>query len=108
MADDYTPRYTGDTANPLQVTFQDHLGVAYSLAGLEPTSFTLSLTNVSNGIEIVGTGVWSVVIAGLGQAQYVWSPADVALPGLFMLQVQILFPTGTLTFDSVPLEILVP
>ncbi len=105
--DDYTPRYSGDTFNPLQITLQDNEGTAYNLTGLNTsTAFTLELINMSSGIVTTGAGTWTIINAAQGVVQYQWVAGDVALAGMYRIKVVITFTGGILTFDQKLLEIL--
>jgi hypothetical protein len=106
VSDDFSPRYVGNTANPLQVTFTDHEGGAYSLAGLTGASFLLELENTANGAEIQGTGTWSILNPATGFAQYAWNAADVTTAGLYLIHITVTFASGPLSFDRKLLEIL--
>jgi hypothetical protein len=89
MADDYTPRYVGDTANPLTVTFQDGLNKVYDLTNLVPSDFSLKLVPVEGGTTINCTGTWTIQTPTLsGVAQYPWQTADVATAGLYWIRVK--------------------
>lgn len=103
--EDFTPRFQNDTANPLKVTFTDHLGVAYNLTGLTGSNIALRLYNTSSGTTIVGAGTWTIVDATNGIAQYTWNATDVAIASIFGLIVIVTFSSGTLHFDSKILEI---
>lgn len=89
MADDYTPRYVGDTANPLTVTFMDGLGAIYDLTNLVPADFSLKLVPVEGGttINCSGTSVIKTPPTA-GIAQYPWQTADVATAGLYFVRVK--------------------
>lgn len=107
MADeDYTPRYVGDTANALKVTFTDHSGTAYSLAGLTGSAFSLKLYNVDTQQTITGTGSWTITDEANGIAQYTWDADDVSTPGMYDIVVGVTFADGPLHFDPKRLEIL--
>jgi hypothetical protein len=88
--DDFSPRYVGDTANPLKVTFVDGLGVVYPLDSLSPSDFSLKLVPVEgNGPTLTCAGTWAIQSpASAGVAQYPWQTADVATAGLFYVRVK--------------------
>ena len=89
MADDYTPRYVGDLANPLTVTFQDGLGAIYDLTNLTAADFSLKLVPVEGGTTIICVGTWVIKTpATAGIAQYPWQAADVATAGLYYIRVK--------------------
>lgn len=90
MADDFTPRYVGDTGNPLTVTFADGLGKVYDLTNLTAADFSFKLVPVEGGTTINCTGgTWTIQSpASAGVAQYPWQPADVATAGLFYVRVK--------------------
>lgn len=89
MADDYTPRYVGDTGNPLTITFKDGLGNIYDLTNLTAADFSLKLVPVEGGTTINCAGTWTIQSPGInGVAQYPWQPADVATAGLFYVRVK--------------------
>jgi hypothetical protein len=103
MTDDYSPRFVGDTGNPLRATFVDGSSVAYSLSG---ATLALSLINLnaSERTATLGTGTWTIVDAANGIAQYAWSSADVANAGIYGIEVTVTFPGGPVTFQQKTLE----
>lgn len=104
MADDYTPRYQGDTSDPLQCTFTDHSGTAYAITGA--TNLTLKLQNIASGDVTVGQGTWSITDGPNGKANYQWAANDVANAGQYNLSVSMTLNDGTTKhFDDKPLEI---
>lgn len=105
LTDDYTPRYVGDTANPLQVQFIDPQRVVYDLTGLTGSNIVLRLHNQASGATTVGSGTWAITDATNGLAQYAWNAADVAVAGMFDLIAIITFPNGPLHFNAKTLEI---
>jgi hypothetical protein len=89
MADDYTPRYVGDLANPLMVTFADGLNKVYDLTNLAPSDFSMKLVPVEGGTTINCTGTWAVNSpATAGVAQYPWQAADVATADEYFIRVK--------------------
>jgi hypothetical protein len=89
MADDYTPRFVGDLANPLKVTFQDGLGGVYDLTNLVAADFSMKLVPVEGGTTLVCAGTWAVNSpATAGVAQYPWQTADVATAGPYYVRVK--------------------
>jgi hypothetical protein len=89
MADDYTPRYVGDTANPLIVTFADGLNKVYDLTLLGPSDFSMKLVPVEGGTTLVCTATWAIQSpATAGVAQYPWQSADVATAGEYFVRVK--------------------
>ncbi|SRR6266702_1386595 len=89
MADDYSPRFVGDLANPLKVTFMDGLGAVYDLTGLSPGDFSMKLVPVDGGTTLICSGTWVINSpATAGIAQYPWQTADVATAGLYYIRVK--------------------
>ena len=89
MADDYTPRFVGDLANPLKVTFADGLGGVYDLTNLVAADFSMKLIPVEGGTTINCAGTWAVNSPPTaGVAQYPWQTADVATAGPYLVRVK--------------------
>jgi hypothetical protein len=87
--DDYTPRFVGDLANPLKVTFADGLGGVYDLTSLAPSDFSMKLVPVEGGTTINCAGTWAInAPATAGIAQYPWQAGDVATAGLYFIRVK--------------------
>jgi hypothetical protein len=88
--DDFSPRYVGDLANPLKVTFIDGLGTIYDLTSLVPGDFSMKLVPVEgNGPTLTCAGTWTINSpATAGVAQYPWQTNDVATAGLFYIRVK--------------------
>lgn len=107
MSDEFTPRYVGDLANPLQITLMDYSNVAYDLTGLNVlTAFEIELINTSNNAVITGGGTWSIINAVNGVVLYHWVLSDVSVAGTYKIKVIVTFSTGDLTFDQKIIEIL--
>ena len=106
MGDDYTPRYTGDLANPLVITFTDHQGKPYPLQNLNlSTDYRISFVPTDGSTPITGGGSWALVTTGAdGAATYSWASGDVATPGKFAIRAAIRLVTGWLDFDAKIIE----
>ncbi len=107
MADDYTPRYVGDTSDPLLCSFTDHSGVAYAITGA--SNFVLKLKNQITGALITGSGTFQITDGPGGKGTYTFASSDVAVAGSYDLQVALQLNNGTTKhFDLRSLEILAP
>lgn len=78
-------------------------GSALSLAGATLSS-VLHNTDTEQDIAMVGT--WLVTNAALGQAQYTWAAADVAVAGNYVIIVTATFSAGPMPTDPIPFLIL--
>ncbi len=103
-ADDYSPRFAGDTSDPLAVTFTDSFGNPYNITGA--TALSLKLLYHNSGLVVPGIGSFQVVNGPAGTALYSWNAADTAITGLCDIAVSVDLPNGTKHFQTKPLEIL--
>lgn len=101
MADDYSPRWVGDTSHPLQHTFVDGAGKPHDLTGVVSSQMTFVLVNADSGVRKVGAGTWTIdpTTAAQGIAVYHWNAADVNTAGLFQIQASVPFTDGLLHFE---------
>lgn len=105
MADDFSPRYVGDTADTLQCTFVDHGGAVYPILGA--TNLTMKLKNTSSGTVTTGSGTFNITDGAGGKVEYIWAASDVANPGTYEVSVSMALDDGsTKHFDWRLLEIL--
>jgi hypothetical protein len=97
--DDYSPRYVGDTADPLNFSFVYKNGNPYLLSNA--TNLTLILINQSDTSQVItGQGTWAISNPSNGTASYQFAPADVAQAGLFAIRVTMLINGQQKTFPS--------
>jgi len=99
---DYSPRYIGDLANPLQCTLTDHSSNPYNISGNNmATDFAISLIPVNGGTTITGGGTWVLTGTGAdGGVEYIWVAGDVGTVGLFAIRVKAKIAGQWLNFDE--------
>jgi len=101
-ADDYSPRYVGDTLKPLVAQFNYKDGTPIPLA-----SATLALVMESGATRRTGTGTWAITGDGsAGQATYAFSDTDVGTVGDWLLQAAITIAGKTEHTDTKLLQII--
>lgn len=106
MIDDYSPIGVGDTLVPFAPQFTGYAGTPFNLSGL---TLTLKMENEQGTVKN-GSGVWSIVDATNGLAQYAWSNADVNTAGIWTLYISFTNGSGqvahaqtkTLEIQAVP------
>jgi hypothetical protein len=106
IADDYSPRYVGDLANPLVILFRDHQGIPYPIGGLNlQADFSLTLIPIGGGLPKEGEGYWNLFGVGSdGLASYSWAENDVSEAGIFMIRAAICLTGKWLHFDAKIIE----
>lgn len=93
MADDYSPRYVGDTSDPLQCAFTDHSGAVYPITGA--TNFVMRFKNTASGTATTGTGTFTITDGPGGKGTYTFGANDVAVAGIFEIQPSMTLFDGT-------------
>jgi hypothetical protein len=78
-------------------------GTALNLTGATLTSV---LHNVETGQDTAMIGAWVITNAALGQAQYTWASADVAIAGNYVIVVTATYAGGALPTDPTPFLLL--
>lgn len=87
----YAPIYAvsqTDTLPPYTATLNVNLTTA--------TSVTFVMANYFSGV--VATGTATVVSASAGKVSYSWSQNDLATPGIYSIQWEVAFPSGTVIY----------
>lgn len=112
MGDDYSPRFVGDLAKPLQHTFVDGSGKAFDLTGVVAANMTFKMHNQGSGTTKTGIGSWTIadqsIPANLGLASYHWNAADVADADVWQIQAGVPFTDGMQHFAIKEIEFIVP
>jgi hypothetical protein len=60
------------------------------------TSITFIMANYFSGVVATGSG--TVVNAAAGQVSYSWGQNDLQTPGIYAIQWEVTFPSGTITY----------
>ncbi len=94
-----SPMYAGQTLQTWQPTLTQDGGAAVNLTG---ATLSLTIRNAVTLVDRVGTGIWTIVNATSGIANYAWSAADVATSGSYLLYVTATYSGGVMIFDPIP------
>jgi hypothetical protein len=78
------------------------------LTGLLGSNIQLNIINTLSLRQVPGAGSWVIDNASAGLCHYIWSPADVATPGSYKLQVIVNFSGGPWMSDPLPWTVILP
>jgi|SRR5579859_5198901 len=98
-----SPWQVGQLLPLWQDTITGDNGAAIPLTGGTVTGI---LHNTVTGQDTPLTGTFLITNAALGQVQYTWSAADVAVAGNYVIVRTVTFSGGALKIDPVPFLIL--
>jgi hypothetical protein len=109
IVEDYSPMYCGDTSRPLAPVFQTIDPKTGEVVPFPLTDLTVSMRMRPLGVPSLArdcTGDWIIDLPLLGQAHYEWTDEDVALPGIYEVQVELTDEDGKpVHTDIIVLEI---
>ncbi len=94
IPEDYSPRYVGDLAQDECMQFADGAGEPFHLDTVDLTMMQVTFMNEATGTIRTGAGTFAFVNpddATNGIVWYTWAADDVALAGLFQVQVAVPF-----------------
>jgi len=87
-----SPRYQNFISPAYSTQFKDDAGNTLALTGVAPSNMSFVLERLSDGMRIVGKGIWHITDATNGKASYHYHADDVAYTGAFGVFVTVLFP----------------